>query len=141
MIVKESPVRIRHAVPASRWTLIGLEVLMAVMAVYGGIGLLTDSLGMPAEWLAGTAFGSWVLPGVFLLLTVAAPLIAAAVMELRAAPGAGWLSLSTGVILIGWIIVQLAVFQRYFILQPIVQLFGLAIILLALATHATLRPR
>jgi len=58
--------------------LIGTETVIGANAVYGGVGLIRDGLGMPSEWLEPTPFGSWVLPGVFLLAVIAVPMFAAA---------------------------------------------------------------
>jgi hypothetical protein len=59
--------------PVARWALVAVEVLTAVAALYGGIGLIADnSIQMKDEWLIGTPFDSWVLPGIFLLLVVVA---------------------------------------------------------------------
>jgi hypothetical protein len=63
---------------------VGVEVFVAVGAVYGGIGLIAgNAIHISDDWLVGTPFDSWVLPGVFLLLVVAAPMTVAAVAELR----------------------------------------------------------
>jgi hypothetical protein len=58
----------------ARWALVALEVLIAVNAVYGGVGLMVNGMGMPGEWLERTPFDSWVVPGVLLLALVAAPM-------------------------------------------------------------------
>lgn len=99
--------------------------LMCAAAGYGGVGLLRDSLGMPADWLAGSPFGSWTLPGVALLLTVALP---QGVTAGLAATGHRWGALAgvlAGAGLVAWIGVQLLVFQRFFVLQPVVAAVGL----------------
>ena len=69
---------------AARWALVGVEVFVAVGAVYGGIGLIAgNAIHISDDWLVGTPFNSWLLPGIFLLLIVAAPMAVAAVAELR----------------------------------------------------------
>jgi hypothetical protein len=62
--------------------LVAVEIIIAVNAVYGGIGLIRDRMGMPDEWLERTPFTSWLWPGVFLLLVIAVPMAVAAVMEI-----------------------------------------------------------
>jgi hypothetical protein len=115
--------------------LIALELIIGANAVYGGIGLARDGLGMPDDWLTGTPFDSWLWPGVFLLLVVAVPMVVAAAAEIwRRA----WAYRASGVaagLLLGWIIVQLAVLQRYFSLQPVLFAAGLAVAALAIWTH------
>ena len=72
---QESPAK-RTAV---RVGLIGIEALVSVVALYGGIGLIAgNALKMRDDWLDGTPFTSWVLPGVLLLIVVAVPMGVAA---------------------------------------------------------------
>jgi hypothetical protein len=126
----------RRGTSAVTVTLVVLELLVAAAALYGGIGLAAGNLiGMPDEWLVGTPFTSWLWPGVFLLLVVAVPMVAAAMLELRGSPRAAVVSVLAGAAQVAWIAVQLLVMQRYHVLQPVVSLAGLAVLLLALAAH------
>jgi hypothetical protein len=121
--------------PVYRWFLIGVELLIGANAVYGGIGLMVNGMGMPMEWLDGTPFESWLLPGVFLLLIIAVPMVAAAVAELVRSPWAYLVSLAAGLLQIGWIVGQVAILQRYFFLQPMLLAAGVAISALAWWSH------
>jgi hypothetical protein len=115
------------------WPVIALELLVAAAAVYGGVGLVRDNaIGMPAGWLDGSPFTSWVLPGALLLAVVAVPMVAAAVLELLRAPAAAVASVLAGAVQIAWIAAQLAIMQRYDVLQPVTIGVGLAVLLLAL---------
>jgi hypothetical protein len=126
----------RRGTSAVTVTLVVLELLVAAAALYGGIGLAAGNLiGMPDEWLVGTPFTSWLWPGVFLLLVVAVPMVAAAMLELRGSPRAAVVSVLAGAAQVAWIAVQLLVMQRYHVLQPVMSLAGLAVLLLALAAH------
>jgi hypothetical protein len=138
----------RTAATRRQWTTITLELIVAGMALYGGVGLMWDlvadnAIGMSQDWLEGTPFTSWVLPGVFLLAVVAVPMGTAAVLELRRSPWAAAASVVAGAAQVGWIAAQLAVMQRYFFLQPVVLGAGLAVLALALwaARHRPLIPR
>jgi len=113
------------------WVLAGLDGLTGAAAVYGGIGLIRDGLGMPNGWLAGTPLTGWVLPGVALLIAVAVPQLAAAALIVAGTrPGlaAGFLA---GLLLVAWIAVQLLILRRYFFLQPVIAGIGAAEVLLA----------
>ncbi|GAA4542144.1 hypothetical protein [Pseudonocardia xishanensis] len=126
--------------PGVRSGLAALELVVGAAAVYGGIGLAAGNLiGMPADWLAGTPFGSWLWPGVFLLLVVAVPMLVAAVLELRGAPRAAVASIGAGAAQVGWIAAELLVMQRYNVLQPVMMLAGLAVLLLAVWGHRAVR--
>jgi len=121
----------------------GIELLVAASAVYGGVGLIAgNAIGMPDDWLAGTPFGSWVLPSVLLLLVVAAPMTVAAVLELRRSRWAAVASVTAGAAQIGWIAAQLLIMQRYNVLQPVMVAVGLTVVLIAIAVrrHEPLWP-
>jgi hypothetical protein len=108
------------------WLLAGLTVLIAVASAFGGIRLIHDGLGMPMGYLTATPFSSWVLPGLALLIGVAVPQLAAAILIAaghRWAPPAGYLA---GAALVAWILVQLLVLQRYFFLQPVIAVLGIS---------------
>jgi hypothetical protein len=127
--------RDREAVRTSRWSLIAVEVLVAVSAIYGGIGLIRNGMGMPDEWLEPTPFSSWLWPGIFLLAVIAAPMTVAAVLEVTRSPLAYLASMIAAACQIGWIIVHVAVLQRFFFLQPVLLGAGLLIGALALRSH------
>ncbi len=129
-MVTTSPRRAASRLSARR-TLVVLELLLGASAVYGGVGLLTGSLGMSDDWLAGTPFASWLVPGVALLLIVAVPMLGAALLEVRRHHLAPTASVLAGVLQVGWIAVQLLVMQRYFVLQPAVLLVAAGILLIA----------
>ena len=115
------------------WGLFGVLCLVGVNAVYGGIGLIVNGMGMPDDWLEHTPFDSWLLPGLALLVTVALPQFAAARVVLRRDPRAPLVGMAVGAALVLWILVQLAVLQRYFFLQPVIAGFGVVEVVLALA--------
>ena len=86
---------------------------------------------MPDGWLAGTPLTSWVLPGVALLIGVAVPQLAAAVLiGAGARPGLAVAYLG-GLLLVAWIAVQLLILRRYFFLQPVIAGIGSVEVLLA----------
>ena len=127
--------RDQEATRTSRWALIALEVLVAVNAIYGGIGLMRNGMGMPNDWLERTPFSSWLWPGVFLLLVIAVPMTAAAALEMGRSRLAYLASMTAAACQIGWIIAQVALLQRYFFLQPVLLGAGLLIGGLALWSH------
>ena len=119
----------------ARPALITLEALVALNAVYGGISLMINGMGMPDEWLARTPFDSWLWPGVFLVLIIAIPMTVAALAETFRARWAYAASVVAGAAQIGWIVAQLIVLQRYFFLQPILLVAGAAVLALAWLAH------
>ena len=104
--------------------LLGVLLLVAVNAIYGGIGLAVNGMGMPSEWLDRLPVDTWTLPGAALLLTVAVPQLVAAWLVWRKDRRAGDVGFGAGGALVLWIAVQLLVLQRYFFLQPVIAVLG-----------------
>ena len=100
-------------------------LLVAAHAVYGGVGLIVDGIGMPSAWLERLPVDTWTWPGLALLVTVALPQLVAAWFVWRRDPRAGLLGLAAGAGLVLWIGVQVLVLQRYFFLQPVMVGVGL----------------
>lgn len=102
------PPRTKRGAPAR---VLVLEALLAVGA-YGGVLLMTliqpDDF-MPPEWLAGMPFGSWVLPGIGLLVAIGILPTFALLGEARRRPWAALAHVAVGGVLVGWIALQLLV--------------------------------
>ena len=105
MITRAHPA-VWKSVVARRWLLITTEVIVGVNAVGGAIWGLRGAKDVPREWLEGTPFDSFVVPSLILLIAIGGGMGAAATALLinhRLAPE---LSIAVGLILIGWIVVQ-----------------------------------
>jgi hypothetical protein len=127
---------------AARAVLIGVEGLVAVGAAYGGIGLIAgNAIEMRNEWLDGTPFTSWVLPGVFLLVVVALPMAVAVIGEWTRTRWSYAAGLVAGAAQIGWICAQWLIMQEYFFLQPIMLAFGAVVLALTWWIHLGERIR
>jgi hypothetical protein len=88
--------------------LIGLEVFVGVMAIYGGIRLLADAtgFGVQEEWLHGSPFSNYQIPALGLLVFVSGGnLLAAALLWTRRELGL-FVSLGAGVVLMGFEIAE-----------------------------------
>lgn len=123
------------------WTLFGLELFVALAAIAGGWALVADQWAMPREWLDNTPFGTWTGPGAVLIAVVAIPhLLAAAAIAMPPVPAR--LGVFGGVLaggsLIVWIIVQLALLQVFFFLQPVMVVVGFVEVVLAVRWHRSL---
>jgi hypothetical protein len=115
----------------ARIALVAVEGFVALGAVYGSILLITDAWQLDREMLRQLPVDTWVVPGVALAVLVAVPNLIAGVL---AAIGHRWalkVSMVTGGVLVGWIIVQIAVIQQFFYLQPVMGICGLLTIILA----------
>ena len=115
----------------SQWVLASLSGFVSVAAVFGGVGLIRNGMGMPPEWLDGLPVDTWVLPGVALLVTVALPQAAICIAAAVRHRWAIVLGVLGGTALVLWIVVQVLVLERYFFLQPVIAGFGVAEVLIA----------
>jgi hypothetical protein len=100
--------------------------------VGGGVQLaiVAPDSALAAGTLARTPFSSWVVPGVLLIATVAVP---AAVVAVGAAAGRSYSHAGhplVGLVLVGWIAIQLLVIGPVSALQAL--MFGLGVTIFAL---------
>lgn len=116
--------------------IVGLGFL-GVTAVYGGGSLVLDPtgglLGLPQEWLAGTVFTDYLIPGLVLLGLLGGGSFAVLYGIVRRTGWAWPAGVALGIATVIWIVVQLAVIRRTFFLQPVIAGLGASfVVLLAL---------
>ena len=99
--------------------------VVAGAAVAGGIGLMRDGMGMPSGWADRLPFHSWVFGGIALLVGVAIPQTLACGAVLFRHRRASLAAAAAGVLLVGWILVELLVLREYSVLQPVIAAMGL----------------
>ncbi|MGD9996713.1 MAG: hypothetical protein AB7L17_22335 [Ilumatobacteraceae bacterium] len=116
---------------AFRRTLAGLALVMAVAAVGGGLGLAMGWIDMGSTIDERLPFDSPVLAGTALAAIVALPMAVTAWRAWREDGRAGHTGELAGVMLVGWIAVQLVVIRQFSFLQPVCVAFALALLVLA----------
>ena len=94
-----------------------LLFFVGVTALYGGSKLLSDpsgqALGLPEDYLEALPFGSFFIPGMalFVLIGVSSLLVCLSVAaHLR---HYGWYVAAQGLVLAGWVLVQLILFATF----------------------------
>ena len=122
--------------PAYVWLAIALELFTVLGAIPVGIMFITDTsgatVGLPAGWIEGTLFGSYLVPGLYLLLVNGFGMLAAAglsVMRHRVAP---WLTGVLGAGLVVWILVEIVLLPETMVLTWIFLAIGLVLGVIAL---------
>jgi hypothetical protein len=122
--------------PGYAWIAFVLAVFTGVLAIPVGLMFLADptggSIGLPPGWIEGTPFGSYLIPGLYLLLVNGVGMLVLAALILRRHWIAPWLTAILGVGLIIWILVQLLVMPETMILQWIFLATGTALGFVAL---------
>jgi CDP-diglyceride synthetase len=122
--------------PRYVWTAIALEIFTAVGAIPVGLIFLGDpsgrSMQIPEEWIRNTVFGTFTIPGIYLLFVNGLAMLIAAALSLMRHRLAPWLTGVLGVGLVVWIAVQLVVMPEQMILQPIFMTIGFVLAFVAL---------
>ena len=92
------------------WLAIPLELITALGALPVGWSLITDpsgaGIGLPSDWIAGSMFGTYLVPGIYLLVMNGAGMLVAAGLTLWRHWFAPWWTGTLAVGLIVWILVQ-----------------------------------
>ena len=120
-----------HASGLVRGLLGALLAVVALNAFAGGYYALSGAPGVPVEWLAGSPFASYAVPGAILFVVVGGSSAAAAVAVIAGARRARTFAFTAGAVLLGWIAVQVAIIGYVSWLQP--AMAAAAVMILALA--------
>jgi hypothetical protein len=101
-----------------------LDAAVGVSAIGGASYALSGAKEWPIEWLDGTPFRSYRIPGL-ILGGIHAPLdIAAGVALVRGSRNATPLALASSAVQVGWIVVQWRIIGRRSVLQPLMGVIG-----------------
>lgn len=115
--------------PSYAWVAVALQAFTGVMAVPVGIAMIADPngspLGIPHEWIASSPFGSFLVPGIALLLVNGVGQLLALALVVRRHPLGPWLTGALGVGLMVWIAVQV-LYIPFSALQPTIFVIGVA---------------
>ena len=123
--------------PAYAWLAVVLEVVTAIPALIVGWQLVTDtsgaSVGFPQGWIEATPFGSYLVPGLYLLLFNGLGMLVVAGLTVADHWSAPWITAALGTGLVIWILVQLVVMPEFSFLQAIFGVIGVVLVLLGVA--------
>jgi len=121
---------------------IGLEVILAVGALVGGALLFFfpdgSGLGMPLSMLEHAGFRSFRIPGLTLFVVNGLFPLVSASATLRRLPWAALSVIAAGILLVGWITVQVVLLRGFYApLHGTYLLLGLVIAALGFSLHRT----
>jgi hypothetical protein len=123
--------------PAYAWLAVVLEVFTALPAMAVGWQLVTDtsgrSVGFPQGWIEATVFGTYLIPGLYLLLVNGVGMLILAGVTIARHWVAPWGTAILGAGLVIWILVQLVVMPEFSFLQAIFGVVGVALVVIGLA--------
>ena len=117
--------------PPYVWPAVVLEVLTCVLAIPVGWSFIQDptgqALGIPQSWIESTVFGSYLIPGLYLLAVNGVAMLALALLSVRRHWIAPWLTAALGGGLIIWIAVEIVTLPETMVLTWLFLSIGFAL--------------
>jgi uncharacterized BrkB/YihY/UPF0761 family membrane protein len=134
------PERDRRRRSLGVYLLVASLLLLSFTALYGGAALVAAPDGsfvdavVPVDLshLEGTPFTDYTMPGLILVVALGVVPLVAAYGAVRRAPWAWLATLGSGVLLLGWLLVEYLLLGYFSPLQPAYAVFGLLLLTLAL---------
>jgi hypothetical protein len=114
--------------------------LVAASAYGGAVGLSTGSLGLEGTVNERLPFHSPVVGGLLLGLIVAVPFTAFAIAAWRRSADVGTWAFGAGVVLVGWIVMEVAVIRELSVFHPIFAAVGVLFMLAGRRAVMTFGP-
>lgn len=115
-------------------TLVTAEFLLAASALGGGAYLMARAgSALPARWLAGSPFSSWLWPGAALIAVNGVVPVLVALNAFRGRPAGHMGHPLVGLTLIGWVTAELTLIGDLSPAQPALLVGGLLLLALGLA--------
>lgn len=106
-----------------------LLAFIALNAFGGGYYAMSGAPNVPIEWLAGSPFQSYYIPGLFLFLIVGGTCTFGAIILFRNSKNSRRVSLVCGSLLIAWIVAQVTIIGYVSWMQPAIFVSGIFIII------------
>lgn len=125
----------------ARRTLAGLQMLVGLNALGGGIYGMAGARGIPVAWLAGTPFRSYLIPSLVLVVLVGGSSLTAAIAIVRGWPSAALVNAVAAGVLLAWITIQVGLIGYVSWLQPVMFAAGLLLLLVGRRAHLAPLPR
>jgi hypothetical protein len=117
--------------PVIRYSLGGLLAFGALNAFAGGYYGMSGAEDVPREWLEGSPFDDYFIPGLVLFLVVGGSLLAAAIAVLAGLRIARLAALGAGLVVLAWLAVETLIVGYVSWMQPATTIGALVILLLA----------
>ncbi|MEA1887512.1 MAG: hypothetical protein U9N72_09930 [Bacteroidota bacterium] len=109
-----------------------LLIFNGISASFGGIGLIASPDGslmeMPLEWLASTPFKNYLIPGIILLTANGILSLVISILVIIKSRSYAILIVIQGLILTGWIIIQMLFINMFHWLHALYGIIGLLMI-------------
>jgi len=113
-----------------RYSLGALLFFGAMNAFAGGYFGLSGAKGVPTEWLRGSPFRDYFVPSLVLLVVVGGSLTVAAIAVFTGLRVARLVALTAGIVVLGWLAVQLPIIGYVSWMQPTTAIAGVLVVVL-----------
>ncbi|MBS1754406.1 MAG: hypothetical protein R2765_04735 [Ferruginibacter sp.] len=113
-----------------RYTLGILLLLVAINAFAGGYYAIAGAKNVPTEWLRGSPFSNYFIPGLFLFIVVGGLALLAAIFIFRHHRLALKAAYVSGTIILLWLLIQVTIIGYVSWMQPSTAIAAVIIILL-----------
>jgi len=127
--------------PRAVWLYVVGALGLGLTALFGGGTPVSDPSGgrmeMPLEWLDGTPFADYFVPGLILFSVLGVGSFVVLYGVLRRRSWAWWAAIGLGVALVGWIVAQMLLVRMFHALHVVYG--GLRVLLVALASRPSVR--
>jgi hypothetical protein len=114
-----------------RYALGILLLFVAINAFGGGYYGVAGAENVPTEWLKNSPFQSYFIPGLFLFVVVGGTSLFAACVVFKRLSYARSTALVSGIVILVWLITQMAIIGYVSWMQPATAVTALLILLLA----------
>lgn len=113
-----------------RYSLGILLLLVAINAFAGGYYAMAGAKNVPTEWLRGSPFSNYFIPGLFLFIVVGGLALLAAIFIFRHHRLALKAAYVSGTIILLWLLIQVTIIGYVSWMQPTTAIAAVIIILL-----------
>jgi len=113
-----------------RYTLGILLLLIALNAFAGGYYGVAGAEGVPVEWLEGSPFHNFFIPGLILMICVGGSALFAAIAVFRQSEIARKAAFICGVVILAWLAVQVSIIGYVSWMQPVTATVAILILFL-----------
>ncbi len=120
-----------------RYSMGVLLAFAALNAFGGGYYAMAGAEGVPLEWLEGSPFRNYLIPGIFLFVVVGGAFLTAAILAFVRSRHARMAAFLAVAVVFGWLAVQLSIIGYVSWMQPVTAIVALVILLLALKLPRT----
>lgn len=115
----------------TRYMLGVLLAFVALNAFAGGIYGMSGAEGVPIEWLEGSPFHDYFIPGLFLFAAVGGAFLFAAFTVLARRPQGRRAALGAAILVLAWLAIQVTIIGYVSWMQPATTVAAVIVLLLA----------